>query len=123
MWRPRAQWAPTKESSAARTKSSSELRKRMLLCLDIGNSQIFGGVYDGEDLQTTFRRTSSVRGSSDEFGTFFRAVFLENARSRSGSRWPRYVRWFRTCFIRYGIAFANISGSSHSSFSQASRLG
>ena len=23
----------------------------MLLCLDVGNSQIFGGVYDGEDLQ------------------------------------------------------------------------
>lgn len=50
----------------------------MLLCLDIGNSQIFGGVYDGEDLKVTFRRTSSVRASSDEFGIFFRAVLREN---------------------------------------------
>ena len=50
----------------------------MLLCLDIGNSQIFGGVYEGEQLKTTFRRTSSIRSSSDEFGTFFRAVLREN---------------------------------------------
>ena len=46
----------------------------MLLTLDIGNSQIFGGVYDGEDLKVTFRRTSSIRASSDEFGLFFRNV-------------------------------------------------
>ena len=26
----------------------------MLLALDVGNSQIFGGVYDGEDLKTHF---------------------------------------------------------------------
>jgi len=50
----------------------------MLLTLDVGNSQIFGGVYDGEDLRTTFRRTSSVRASSDEFGTFFRVTLREN---------------------------------------------
>jgi type III pantothenate kinase len=50
----------------------------MLLCLDIGNSQIFGGVYDGDRLQTTFRRTSSIRGSSDEYGMFLRAVLREN---------------------------------------------
>jgi type III pantothenate kinase len=50
----------------------------MLLALDVGNSQIFGGVYDGDDLKTTFRRTSSVRASSDEFGTFFRVTLREN---------------------------------------------
>ena len=50
----------------------------MLLTLDVGNSQIFGGVHDGEDLKTTFRRTSSIRASSDEFGTFFRATLREN---------------------------------------------
>jgi type III pantothenate kinase len=50
----------------------------MLLCLDVGNSQIFGGVYEGERLKATFRRTSSVRASSDEFATFFRAVLREN---------------------------------------------
>ena len=50
----------------------------MLLTVDVGNSQIFCGVFDGEDLKTTFRRTSSVRASSDEFGTFFRTTLREN---------------------------------------------
>ena len=50
----------------------------MLLTLDVGNSQIFCGVHDGEDLKITFRRTSSIRASSDEFGTFFRVTLREN---------------------------------------------
>jgi type III pantothenate kinase len=50
----------------------------MLLTLDAGNSQIFGGVYEGERLRLTFRKTSVVRASSDEFGTFFRAALREN---------------------------------------------
>jgi type III pantothenate kinase len=50
----------------------------MLLCIDVGNSQIFCGVYDGEELRTTFRRTSNIRASSDEFGTFFRMMLREN---------------------------------------------
>src|SRR5271165_4463933 len=50
----------------------------MLLCIDVGNSQIFCGVYDGEELRATFRRTSNIRASSDEFGTFFRMVLREN---------------------------------------------
>ena len=50
----------------------------MLLALDVGNSQIFGGVFNGVDLKLTFRRTSSIRASSDEFGAFFRAILREN---------------------------------------------
>jgi type III pantothenate kinase len=50
----------------------------MLLTLDVGNSQIFGGVHDGEQLRLTFRKTSVIRASSDEFGTFFRATLREN---------------------------------------------
>jgi len=51
----------------------------MLLCLDVGNSQAFGGVYaDSGELRATFRRTSIVRASSDEFGIFFRTVLREN---------------------------------------------
>lgn len=80
----------------------------MLLCLDIGNSQIFGGVYDGEDLQTTFRRTSSVRGSSDEFGTFFRAVLRENGMEPERitmaaicSVVPDVLHSLRNCFRKY----------------------
>jgi type III pantothenate kinase len=50
----------------------------MLLCIDVGNSQIFGGVFDGEELRVTFRRTSNIRASSDEFGMFFRMALREN---------------------------------------------
>lgn len=50
----------------------------MLLCLDVGNSQIYCGVYDGDDLALQFRRTSSTRSSSDELGVFMRAALREN---------------------------------------------
>ncbi|MAI42540.1 MAG: type III pantothenate kinase [Candidatus Azotimanducaceae bacterium] len=50
----------------------------MILCLDVGNSQIFGGVFDSENLELTFRRTSQLRSSSDELGVFFRTVLREN---------------------------------------------
>jgi len=50
----------------------------MILCLDVGNSQIFGGVFEGRDLKFQFRRTSVLRSSSDELGVFFRAVLREN---------------------------------------------
>ncbi len=80
----------------------------MLLTLDVGNSQIFGGVYDGEELKTTFRRTSSIRASSDEFGTFFRAVLRENgvdpeAIDMAGicSVVPDAIHSLRNCFRKY----------------------
>ena len=50
----------------------------MLLCLDVGNTQLFGGVFLGDDLKMTFRRASNVRASSDEFGIFFRTLLREN---------------------------------------------
>jgi len=50
----------------------------MLLCLDVGNSQIFGGLFDGDVLQIQFRKTSQQRSSSDELGVFFRSVLREN---------------------------------------------
>lgn len=50
----------------------------MLLCLDIGNSQLHGGVFDGDTLRVQFRKTTHPLGSSDEFGVFFAAVLREN---------------------------------------------
>jgi len=50
----------------------------MLLCLDIGNSQIHGGVFDGDTLLCQFRKTTQPLCSSDEFGVFFAAVLREN---------------------------------------------
>jgi type III pantothenate kinase len=49
----------------------------MRLCLDIGNSQLHGGVFDGA-LRLQFRKTTHPLGSSDEFGVFFTAVLREN---------------------------------------------
>lgn len=50
----------------------------MLLALDVGNSQIHGGVFDGELLRFQFRKTTQPIGSSDELGVFLRAVLREN---------------------------------------------
>lgn len=50
----------------------------MILCLDVGNSQLYCGVYDGDTLVGQFRRTSSARASSDELGVFLLAALREN---------------------------------------------
>ena len=50
----------------------------MILCLDVGNSQVYGGLFDGGRLRVQFRRTSQVQSSSDELGVFFRSVLREN---------------------------------------------
>src|SRR5215213_8723742 len=80
----------------------------MLLTVDVGNSQIFGGVFDGDDLKLTFRRTSSIRASSDEFGSFFRSTLRENevdpeAIEMAGicSVVPDVLHSLRNCFRKY----------------------
>jgi type III pantothenate kinase len=80
----------------------------MLLALDVGNTQVFCGVYDGEELKTTFRRTSSVRASSDEFAMFFRGGLRENGLDPADihmaaicSTVPDPVRSLRNCFRKY----------------------
>ena len=50
----------------------------MILCLDVGNTQVYGGVFDEGKLITQFRRTSQLQSSSDELGVFFRSVLREN---------------------------------------------
>src|SRR5210317_866677 len=50
----------------------------MILCLDVGNSQIYCGVYADDSLVCQFRRTSSARASSDELGVFMRGALREN---------------------------------------------
>lgn len=64
----------------------------MLLCLDIGNSQIHGGVFDG-GLRLQFRKTTHPLGSSDEFGVFFTAVLRENGVD------PRAVKRVAICSV------------------------
>jgi type III pantothenate kinase len=64
----------------------------MLLCLDIGNSQIHGGVFD-ETWRLQFRKTTHPLGSSDEFGVFFTAVLRDNGLD------PRAVRRVAICSV------------------------
>ena len=49
----------------------------MLLCIDVGNSHIFGGVFSGENIILRFRLTSKV-STSDEYGVFLKHVLREN---------------------------------------------
>lgn len=50
----------------------------MMLCIDVGNSHIYGGVFSkGEDICLRFRHTSKV-STSDEVGIFLKAVLREN---------------------------------------------
>ncbi len=58
----------------------------MLLCLDIGNSQIHGGVFDGDTLRMQFRKTTHPLGASDEFGVFFSTVLREHGIERGAVR-------------------------------------
>ena len=50
----------------------------MILTLDVGNSQVFGGVFDDGELTLRFRTTARPSLSSDEFGLFLRGVLREN---------------------------------------------
>ena len=52
----------------------------MILCLDVGNSQIYGGLFSEEDptVLFQFRKTSKDGSSSDEFGVFLKSVLREN---------------------------------------------
>ena len=51
----------------------------MILALDVGNSQIYCGVFDGAQLVTQFRHASTARSSSDEIGVFLRGALRENS--------------------------------------------
>lgn len=50
----------------------------MILCLDVGNSQIHGGVFKDDELLLQFRKTSGSKSSSDEYGLFLKSVLREN---------------------------------------------
>ena len=47
----------------------------MLLCLDIGNTNITAGVFDGETLRAQWRLSSARDRTADEFAAFFQVAF------------------------------------------------
>ncbi len=50
----------------------------MILCLDIGNSQIFGGVFLDDKVKLKFRHSTASGVSSDQLGLFLKMVLKEN---------------------------------------------
>ncbi len=42
----------------------------MLLCLDVGNTHILGGVFDNDELIARFRYATHLIGTADQFGIF-----------------------------------------------------
>lgn len=81
----------------------------MILCLDIGNSHIFGGVFNGEELQLTFRKASKQGSSSDEYGLFFRSVLRENGIDPDG------IKSIAMCSVVPEVVYT-ISASCHKYF-------
>lgn len=65
----------------------------MLLCLDTGNSQIHGGVFDGQTLRAQFRKSTHPLGSTDELGVFFTAVLHAQGIS------PQDIRQVAICSV------------------------
>lgn len=49
----------------------------MMLCIDVGNSHIYGGVFSNEEIVSRFRMTSKV-STSDEYGVFLKQLLREN---------------------------------------------
>lgn len=50
----------------------------MILCLDVGNSHLFGGVFVNNEIKLRFRYASNQVGTSDQLGLFFKQVLREN---------------------------------------------
>jgi type III pantothenate kinase len=65
----------------------------MILALDVGNSQIYGGVFESGRMLFQFRKSSKQGNSSDELGMFLRSVFRENDAD------PKLVRHIALCSV------------------------
>jgi len=50
----------------------------MLMCLDVGNTQVHGGIFKDDELLFQFRKNTAYGLSSDELGIFLRGVLREN---------------------------------------------
>lgn len=50
----------------------------MIVCIDVGNTNITIGIFDGDELVNSYRMNTKVRRTSDEYG-YMLLNFLENA--------------------------------------------
>src|SRR5262245_19296083 len=80
----------------------------MILTLDVGNSQIFGGAFVDRQLTIRFRKPSRSPTSSDELGLFLRGVLRENGGDPANveqialcSVIPDFIYSLRSCCRKY----------------------
>lgn len=50
----------------------------MILCIDAGNTQLFGGIYSNNQIILRFRKRTGEGSSSDEIGIFLKNVLIAN---------------------------------------------
>lgn len=50
----------------------------MLLCLDVGNTHVLGGVFDKDNLVARFRYATHLIGTADQFGMFLLNILQAN---------------------------------------------
>ncbi len=50
----------------------------MILTLDVGNSHLYGGLFEGDNIRLRFRKANHHAHSSDEYGLFLKSVLREN---------------------------------------------
>lgn len=65
----------------------------MIITIDVGNSQILGGLWKDDELVLRFRRITTPSTSSDELGIFLRSVLRENGHD------PAAVQDFACCSV------------------------
>lgn len=80
----------------------------MLLCLDIGNTHIFGGVFDQEKLLFRFRYATHLIGTADQLGIFLLNILQLHQISSNqitqistSSVVPHYDYTIKHCFVQY----------------------
>src|SRR3989338_5031604 len=65
----------------------------MRLCLDIGNTHLFGGVFSEKKLTLKFRHSTQMNCSSDQLGLFLKAVLKENSVN------PQHIEQIGICSV------------------------
>lgn len=72
----------------------------MILSLDVGNTQIYGGVFQQDKMLISFRRNSKQGSSSDEVGVFLRMVIRENGID------PKLIKHIVLCSVVPEVIFS-----------------
>ena len=75
----------------------------MIVCLDIGNTHIYGGVFVGEEIKLRFRFPSTSACTSDTFGIFLKDVLEKNALDSSS------INAFSLCSVVPALDYSIIS--------------